>query len=73
MSTHSPYFVDIESIADGAKIYRVVNTDNLTRCYELSNESISFFKSVLRDYQFPHAVGLDTREIFFMGEKHNCC
>ncbi len=68
LSTHSPYFVDIESIADGAKIYRVVNTDNLTRCYELSNESISFFKSVLRDYQFPHAVGLDTREIFFMGE-----
>jgi AAA15 family ATPase/GTPase len=66
ISTHSPYLIDIESITNGAKIFRVINDDNNIEFYELSEESIKFFRAVVRDNHFPHAFGLNTKEIFFI-------
>lgn len=69
ISTHSPYFIDLESLVIGAKLIRVVNESNSTKTYSLNNESIEYYKSQLANNYFPHATGNDSKEIFFKSDK----
>jgi len=67
ISTHSPYFVILESLTDGAHLVRVVNSEaEGTKIFELSYESKKSIKMLaVSNFNNPHVLGLGAREIFF--------
>ena len=65
--THSPYFADIQSIINGASLYRTVKkTNGDIELFSLSNKSRNMLDGFLKDIQKPHTLGLEAREIFFL-------
>ena len=72
LATHSPYFVDFESIAYGAQIVRVVKKKDeqgeSSRAYALSDGSRKSIAGLLGDANNPHVLGLDAREVFFLSD-----
>ena len=68
ISTHSPYFVDFESIVNGAKISRVHRIDGVSVISPLSDESVAAISRQLNDLNNPHVFGLDMRETFFVDD-----
>lgn len=69
ISTHSPYFIDWESLANGGKLIRFCKeNEEYTRVYTLGNDSMDWIKCTLRDVQKPHTLGLNTRESFFLDD-----
>ena len=67
ISTHSPYFIDWDSLANGGRLIRFSKeNEEYTRVYSLGSDSADWIKSALRDVQKPHTLGLDTRESFFL-------
>ncbi len=68
ISTHSPYFIDWNAIAIGAKIVRVVKESNTSKVYELSDLSVNAIKSSLTGINNPHVYGLTANEVFFLNE-----
>lgn len=67
LCTHSPYFVDISSIADGASLCRTVKgTDGDIELFCLGEKSREMLDGFLNDIQKPHTFGLEAREIFFL-------
>jgi len=69
-STHSPYFVDIDAIANGGVLARVfIDAGNGSKIVSLSDASRLALKTILKDIDHPHALGLDAREVFFLHDK----
>jgi predicted ATP-dependent endonuclease of OLD family len=67
--THSPYFIDWESLFNTGKIYRTVREENGIRVYSLKGKTVEKFKGFLTDYRNPHTLGLEAREVFFLEDK----
>jgi len=66
ISTHSPYFVDLSSIAKGANLVRVVNSGSGTEIFQLSNKARVVLDKLSQGNLYnPHIFGLDARELFF--------
>ncbi|VTX76590.1 ATP-dependent endonuclease [uncultured Aggregatibacter sp.] len=65
ISTHSPYFVDINALAKGAALVRVISSDNGTIIYQLSSSSTNLIVRLANNLHNPHTWGLDAREFFF--------
>jgi predicted ATP-dependent endonuclease of OLD family len=72
IATHSPYFIDWESVVNGASIVRVVKEGRRTAVYpkdiisEKIREKINYF---MNDTHNPHILGLDAKEAFFLDDK----
>ena len=69
ISTHSPYFVSWEAIANGAGLLRIVKEQNDSKSYCLSKVGRRYIRRILNDLNNPHTLGLDANEIFFMEDK----
>ena len=70
ISTHSPYYIDIGSIVNGANLYRTVkNTDGSIEVYRLSDTSKNYFKGFILDINQPHTFGTEAKELFFLEDK----
>ena len=71
ISTHSPYFVLLEAIANGSHITRVINSSaSGTGIFELSDRSKEGIRKLVQgNLNNPHVLGLDAREIFFQEDK----
>jgi len=70
ISTHSPYFVDVQAIAMGAHLARIVTTQNGTKIHQLSSESKDIILALAKNnLHNPHIFGLDARELFFLEER----
>lgn len=69
LATHSPYFIDWNSIANGAKISRVVKEDGVSKIYQLSDESTDELNGLLHDLNNPHVLGLNANEAFFLDDR----
>lgn len=65
-TTHSPYFVDFESIANGAHLARIFKHNNSSTIHNLSQQSREEITGFLKDIHNPHVLGLDAREVFFL-------
>ena len=66
INTHSPYFIDISSIVNGAFLYRTVKNDSGDiEAFPLSNESRNNLRGFLTNYNQPHTLGIEAKEIFF--------
>ena len=70
ISTHSPYFIDLQALAVGGTLARVISTKNGTRIFELSLESKNAIKKLSNGNLYnPHVFGLDARELFFQEDR----
>ncbi|WP_037111154.1 ATP-binding protein [Rhizobium sp. 2MFCol3.1] len=66
ISTHSPYFVDLAALGNGAHLVRVATKEaEGTLIHELSNASKTAIAKLIRDINNPHVLGLSARELFF--------
>lgn len=68
VSTHSPYFIDWESIVNGAVIVRVIKEETSSKIYQLSPETVGLIGNSLQGINNPHVFGLVANEVFFLNE-----
>jgi hypothetical protein len=66
IATHSPYFVAWDALFNGAKLYRTSKPRDTIELYEISTETVKGFQRFLQNVNFPHALGLDQRGVFFL-------
>lgn len=67
ISTHSPYFIDWNSIINGANLIRTVkNEEGDIEVKHLSDESKENIKKFLGDICQPHTLGIEAKEVFFL-------
>jgi predicted ATPase len=66
VATHSPYFVPVESLGNGARIARVHWTNSGSTISSLSDATAALLPRYLASYANPHIVGLDARDAFFL-------
>lgn len=67
VSTHSPYFVNWDAIANyGAHLVRVVKEGTDTKCFEITQITRDKFKGLLNDLHNPHVLGLEANEALFL-------
>lgn len=70
ISTHSPYFVDVTAITNGANLYRTVkNYEGNIDVFMLSDESKRELKGFLNNFNQPHTLGTEAKEIFFLEDR----
>jgi predicted ATPase len=69
LSTHSPYFVDLQVLTSGARIARVHFEADGSHISELSIDNGKRITALLTDDRNPHVLGLDAREAFFLDER----
>lgn len=67
--THSPYFVDWDSILNGANLFRTLKSNGNIDIYKLSNESVETIRKLVGNLQNPHILGFEAKEIFFITDK----
>lgn len=72
-ATHSPHFIDIESLQNGAVLNRVFKWGNRSRVSSLNSETFKFFDKLEFDWRNPHKFGSDAKEIFFLPDKVIVC
>lgn len=66
ISTHSPYFADLEAISNGGALARVVSDTEGTIIHQISDKSRLAIKKLTNGNIYnPHVFGLDARELFF--------
>lgn len=67
INTHSPYFVDIYSILNGAYLYRTVkNAEGNIDTFLLSEKSRKSLRGFMNNLNQPHTFGTEAKEIFFL-------
>lgn len=70
INTHSPYFIDILSIVNGAVLYRTVkNSGGDIDVFSLSEDSRKNLEGFLKNINQPHTLGIEAKEIFFLEDK----
>lgn len=70
ISTHSPYFVDMDSLVNGAFLYRTTkDEEGDIRVFSLSEESKKNVGGFLNDINQPHTLGTEAKEMFFLEDK----
>ena len=70
INTHSPYFVDLDSIVNGAYLYRTTkNADGNIEVFSLSDESRRGISGFLGNINQPHTLGTEAKEMFFLEDK----
>lgn len=66
ISTHSPYFVDLDALRNGAGLVRVLTGANGTEVNQLGPAALESIKKLSTGNLYnPHVFGLDARELFF--------
>ena len=68
LATHSPYFVDLEYIGNGAQIARIHVKEGGCKISQLTCESAAQLKGFTDNRNNPHIFGLSARETFFQND-----
>lgn len=67
ISTHSPYFIDFQSLSNGANlIHCTKNSAWNIEVHSLSKESKDLISGLLENINNPHILGLNAKEVFFL-------
>ena len=66
LSTHSPYFVDLEALINGGSLARCFVQAGRTQIRQLSAEGKAELLKLTRDLNNPHVFGLNAQEVFFL-------
>ena len=70
INTHSPYFVDMNSLINGACLYRTIKNENGDiDVFHLSDESQKSIEGFLKNINQPHTLGTEAKEMFFLEDR----
>lgn len=69
VATHSPYFVNLEALSNGAVVTRVFQEKGRSKIAQLGYTAANGIASLLRNYNNPHILGLKAQEVFFLEDK----
>jgi hypothetical protein len=69
LSTHSPYFLPMHVLINGARVVRVASGVDGSRVWHLSPGTAERLTGLLTDLNNPHVLGLDAREVFFLEDR----
>ena len=70
INTHSPYFVDMDSLINGAFLCRTIKDKNGNiDVFCLSNESKMSIEGFLKNINQPHTLGTEAKEMFFLEDR----
>lgn len=70
INTHSPYFIDMDSLIKGAFLYRTrKNEIGNIDVFQLSNESKKSIEGFLKNINQPHTLGSEAKEMFFLEDR----
>ena len=69
IATHSPYFVSMDAITNGAAIARAFIKDDKTILAQLSATTAASLKGLISNANNPHIFGLNAQEIFFVEDQ----
>lgn len=68
--THSPYYINWDSIINGGELIRIVKSKNHgVNCFNLNSKVKDKIKGILLDYRNPHVLGFESKEVFFLNDK----
>ena len=68
LATHSPYFVDLEYIGNGAQVARIHMEEGGSKISQLTCDSAAQLKGLMDNRNNPHIFGLSARETFFQND-----
>lgn len=66
ISTHSPYFVDLDIVTNGGKIFRLCKERGNTYTYSISSNNIEKIKKLKNEAQQPYLTYTKSKEVFFL-------
>ena len=66
ISTHSPYFVDLDIVTNGGNIFRLCKENGNTHTYSISSNNIEKIKKLKNDAQQPYLTYIKSKEVFFL-------
>jgi len=66
ISTHSPYFVDLQLLNNGAKLFRFCKENEHTNIYSIKESTISSINSLRNTIEQPYLQDIKSKEIFFL-------
>lgn len=66
ISTHSPYFIDLNTLNNGGKLFRFQKENNDTKIYTIKEENIRNVISLLNSIEQPYLQDIKSKEIFFL-------
>jgi predicted ATPase len=69
LATHSPYFVDLEALGNGATVARTHLVNRGSQISQLTHDSSDRMAGLLRNYNNPHILGLRAQEVFFLADQ----
>jgi len=70
ISTHSPYFVNLGALRNGADLARVITSQLGTQIFQLSAAAKESIRRLSAGNLYnPHVFGLDARELFFQEDR----
>jgi AAA15 family ATPase/GTPase len=70
ISTHSPYFVDLQALGNGGNLARIVTAEAGTEINQLSVQAKDSVRKLSEGNVYnPHVFGLDARELFFQEDR----
>ena len=69
LSTHSPYFVDLNALPNGAIVARAHTVSEESRISQLSSETAKTVFGLMKNENNPHILDLLAQEIFFVEER----
>ena len=65
ISTHSPNMLSLESIANGGNVARVHGTYQGSVISMIDDDSRTFIRKIITNFNNPHILGTDARACFF--------
>ncbi|MES2428613.1 MAG: ATP-binding protein [Bacteroidota bacterium] len=71
ISTHSPFFIDWESLINGGKLVRVIKETDGIKIYPIHPDAPKIVEKLTSNLNNPHILGLDAKEIFFLDDDIN--
>lgn len=69
VSTHSPYFVGLDALPNGATVARVHIVGDESKISQLSSDTARSIFGLMRNENNPHIFGLLAQEIFFVEDR----
>lgn len=68
ISTHSPFFVDWNSLLNGGKLARTIKNNGGIEIKNLKAETIDSLRPLFSNLNNPHIFGLNANEVFFLDD-----
>jgi len=68
-ATHSPYFLNVPALFDGAQVARLSRSRSGCEVFQVETDAVDGLRGLLSNVNNPHIMGLSAREAFFLKDR----